>query len=232
MFTDPDGREYLVCGPNGNDGKCTTVSDEEFWKERKALEKTGNVYTGSRDFFETGQILNADGGVVATYANISIDSQAGQAIFAIRGAVDPIPMATAQFFGISAVLGTGGGFVLHYAVAATLAPTVTTLGLRAAPAVGAASQFGPGIIEKAVNYVTSNPAKVAHIFDKAQHNLGPLVSKLGGQENTVRAVLNGLNGKLPSAGTFETTVRVAGESVVVRGSVVGGVPKIGTMFIK
>jgi len=28
LFSDPDGREYLVCGPNGNDGKCTTVSDE------------------------------------------------------------------------------------------------------------------------------------------------------------------------------------------------------------
>src|SRR6185437_9663572 len=26
LFSDPDGRGYLVCGPNGNDGKCTTVS--------------------------------------------------------------------------------------------------------------------------------------------------------------------------------------------------------------
>lgn len=32
-FTDPDGREYLVCGPNGNDGKCTTVNDEKFLKK-------------------------------------------------------------------------------------------------------------------------------------------------------------------------------------------------------
>jgi RHS repeat-associated protein len=40
MFTDPDGREYLVCGPNGKDGKCTTVSDEQFQAERKALKET------------------------------------------------------------------------------------------------------------------------------------------------------------------------------------------------
>jgi hypothetical protein len=42
------------------------VSDEQFSAERKALEKTGNKYTGSRDFCESGQIQNADGGVVAT----------------------------------------------------------------------------------------------------------------------------------------------------------------------
>lgn len=72
----------------------------------------------------------------------------------------------------------------------------------------------------------------AHIFNKAQHNLGPLVSRLGGQENTVRAVLNALNGKLPSVGTFERVVDVGGQAVVVRGSVVNGVPKIATMFIK
>lgn len=138
LFSDPDGREYLVCGPNGNDGKCTTVSDEEFWAERKELKKTGNTYTGSGDFFETGQIKNADGEVVATYAQISIDDRAQQYIFAIRGAVDPIPMATAQFFGISAVLGTGGG-VLYYALAPVLAPTVTTLGLSGTGTSGAAT---------------------------------------------------------------------------------------------
>ena len=78
----------------------------------------------------------------------------------------------------------------------------------------------------------SNPAKVSHIFTKAQHNLQQLVSRLGGQENTVRAVLNALSGKLPSIGRFERVVNIGGESVVVRGSVVNGVPKIGTMFVK
>jgi hypothetical protein len=78
----------------------------------------------------------------------------------------------------------------------------------------------------------SNPAKVSHIFAQAGHNLQPLVSRLGGQENTVRTVLSALSGKLPSIGTFERVVNVGGESVVVRGSVVNGVPKIGTMFVK
>jgi len=126
VFTDPDGREYLVCGPNGNDGKCTTVSDEKFWAERKAFEKDGNVYTGNRDFYKSGQIKNAEGGVVATYVQISIDDLAQRYIFAIRGAVDPIPKATAQFFGISLVAGVTGGAAVY---ALSSAPAVTTLGL-------------------------------------------------------------------------------------------------------
>ena len=114
------------------------------------------------------------------------------------------------------------------------APFVNWLsrGLEASTAVRVMPQFTASTIEAAVNYVVDNPAKVAHIFNKAGHNLEPLVSKLGGQENTVRAVLGALNGKLPSVGTFERVVDVGGQSVVVRGSVVGGIPKIGTMFIK
>jgi hypothetical protein len=42
------------------------VSDEQFQAERKALKETGNIYTGSGNFYESGQIKNAEGGVVAT----------------------------------------------------------------------------------------------------------------------------------------------------------------------
>jgi hypothetical protein len=53
VYSDPDGREYLVCGPDGKN--CTKVSDEQFWAERKEFEKTGNVYTGNRDFYEADE---------------------------------------------------------------------------------------------------------------------------------------------------------------------------------
>jgi len=146
LFSDPDGMEYLVCGPNGNDGKCTTVSDEEFWAERRELKKTGNTYTGSGDFFETGQIKNADGDVVATYAQISIDDRVGQTIFAIRGAVDPIPKATAQFFGISLVAGTTGGVVLY-----ALGPSTTiTLGLKVV------REVVPSYVRRVLNYIKNS----------------------------------------------------------------------------
>jgi hypothetical protein len=92
------------------------------------------------------------------------------------------------------------------------------------------SQFSSSTIDDAVAYAMKN--KVTHVFGKAAHNLDPLVTKLGGQENTFRAVLSGLNGKLPSSGVFNNiSVNVGGYNVMVRGSVVNGVPKIGTMFI-
>ena len=92
------------------------------------------------------------------------------------------------------------------------------------------SQFSSRTIDDAVAYAMNN--KVTHVFGKAAHNLDPLVTKLGGQENTFRAVLNGLNGKLPSSGVFNNIpVNIGGYNVLVRGSVVNGIPKIGTMFI-
>ena len=92
------------------------------------------------------------------------------------------------------------------------------------------SQFSNSTIDDAVTYAMNN--KVTHVFGKAAHNLDPLVEKLGGQENTFRAVLNAANGKLPSSGIFSNiSLNVGGYNVMIRGSVVNGVPKIGTMFI-
>jgi RHS repeat-associated protein len=147
LFTDPDGRKYLVCDPDGKN--CTTVSDQEFYDERRALEKTGNKYTGNRDFYESGEIQNADGGVVATYVQISIDDLDKQYIFAIRGAVDPIPMATAQFFGISLVAGVTGGTAV-YALGPSAA--TTTLGLGGA----AAAKSAPSHVRRVLNHIKSS----------------------------------------------------------------------------
>jgi RHS repeat-associated protein len=92
------------------------------------------------------------------------------------------------------------------------------------------TQFSSSTIDDAVVYAMKY--KVNHIFGKAVHNLDPLVTKFGGQENTFRAVLNAANGKLPASGVFNNvSVNVGGYNVIIRGSVVNGVPKIGTMFI-
>lgn len=94
------------------------------------------MYTGSRDFFESGEIRNADGGIVATYIQTSIDDPAREAIFAIRNAVDPIPQATLDFFKLSLELGLPNG-VIRYVLRAP--STITTLG-SLANAGSAASQ--------------------------------------------------------------------------------------------
>jgi hypothetical protein len=45
--------------------------------------------------------------------------------------------------------------------------------------------------------------------------------------------LNAANGKLPISGIFkDIPVNVAGVTVLIRGNVIDGVPRLGTMFIK
>ncbi|MGH9968236.1 MAG: RHS repeat-associated core domain-containing protein, partial [Pyrinomonadaceae bacterium] len=224
VYSDPDGREYVVCDPNGKN--CTTVSDKEFYAERKAFEKTGNTYTGSRDFYESGQVKNADGGVVATYVQISIDDPVGQFVFAMRRAVDPIPKATAQFFGISLVVGATGGAAVY---ALGPAPAVTTLGLatRAAPvaagATGVLSQLSrtdASIFQKAAQY----GASAGNSFMNNLHALTrATVEKIpGGQLDKIGQI-----GNSPVYGSGRSGVGIAevkGVTVVVK--MVRGTPQI------
>lgn len=92
------------------------------------------------------------------------------------------------------------------------------------------SQFSTRTIDDAVSWA-SRPEKLTHLFDP-KHNLGPLVNQLGGQQNTLRAVLNAANGRLPASGVFNNIpVNVGGQTIFIRGSVHNGIPKLGTMFI-
>lgn len=92
-------------------------------------------------------------------------------------------------------------------------------------------QFSSKTIEESVGLIMKDANKLGHLF-APKHNLGPLVSKLGGQENTVRAVLNAANGKLPASGFFhQVPVQVHGQTVIIRGNVINGVPRLGTMYI-
>lgn len=62
----------------------------------------------------------------------------------------------------------------------------------------------------------NDPNKVLHLF-ASKHNLVPLVSKLRGQENMVRAVLNAANGKLPASGVFNNIpVNVGGTNYFLK----------------
>lgn len=60
-----------------------------------------------------------------------------------------------------------------------------------------------------------------------------MVDKLGGTEKTLRAVLCELSGKVGPNEIFENViVNVAGFEIFIRGRMIDGIPKIGTMFIK
>ena len=79
-----------------------------------------------------------------------------------------------------------------------------------------------------------DPNKLIHIFGKAQHNLGALLSKFKTQEDAYNAVLQATQGAANAGtigGTFQSVVSVQGLNITVRGIVVNGVVKIGTFFI-
>jgi hypothetical protein len=93
--------------------------------------------------------------------------------------------------------------------------------------------FSKTNIDDAVNHVMKDASRINHIFANKMHNLDQLVSKLGSNENTIRAVLEALDKKVPFNGMVQDlVVNVAGYDIYVRGRVMNGILKIGTMFIK
>ena len=73
--------------------------------------------------------------------------------------------------------------------------------------------------------------KLRHIFHP-KHKLAPVVKKLGGRENTVREALNAANGRIPLQGSFDNLpIILGGKRAIIRGRVVDGIPRVGTIFI-
>jgi RHS repeat-associated protein len=87
LLTDPDGRKYRICSA---DGKECYYHDDDFYNARRTGKSDGFTFSGSRDFFEGGEIRDKDGNVVATYQQISIDDPTREFIYAMRMSVgDP-----------------------------------------------------------------------------------------------------------------------------------------------
>ncbi len=92
--------------------------------------------------------------------------------------------------------------------------------------------FSPEAIAKGIEYLKDGN-KIRHIFENPDHKLGLLLNKFKTHELAIGAVLNAASGKLPDSGLFEDVViRVDEYEVYIRGVVMNGIPKIGTMFIK
>jgi hypothetical protein len=119
--------------------------------------------------------------------------------------------------------------LMFFENAGEAAPKVPSAG----QAVGTTHRFSSAAINEGVEWFFNTENKRKHVFDKPRHNLDRLVESLGSERNTVRAVLDSANGAIPASGLFEDIpVVVGGYIVYIRGVVIDGVPKIGTMFIK
>ena len=93
------------------------------------------------------------------------------------------------------------------------------------------SQFSESSIDNSFNTIINNQNNLNHIF-QSKHNLSQLINQLGGKENTIRTVLNTLNGKLPSNGIYSIQININGIEIYVRGNVINRINRIGTMYIK
>lgn len=71
--------------------------------------------------------------------------------------------------------------------------------------------------------------KLDHIF-VPKHNLDPLVQQFGSREAAMEQIIRSIGGPLPEAGPFEIVQNIGGQPVVIRGAVVDGIPRIGTVF--
>lgn len=80
----------------------------------------------------------------------------------------------------------------------------------------------------ALAYATK-PAKLGHIFEP-KHKLDPLVRRFGSEQAVMHEVLSSIEGLVPKAGIFGVATQIGGQTVIVRGAVVNGVVKIGTVF--
>jgi len=92
------------------------------------------------------------------------------------------------------------------------------------------SQFSNGTVDNGVSVSMRTQNNIDHIFN-SKHNLGSLVSKFGGEANTLKAVINAANGRFPANGVFNRIlVILEGQDVYLNGIVKNGVPIISTMF--
>jgi hypothetical protein len=125
----------------------------------------------------------------------------------------------AGFFAASCTLGAAGLGVVEGLV--TYGPLIDS-------ALAAAS---PGFAE-ALQYARI-PNNMSHIFNDAGHALSALASQLGGDAVVIEQALTQVYRLQLANGTYTAGVQVSvgGTTLIVRGVMIDGVFKIGTMFV-
>jgi hypothetical protein len=114
----------------------------------------------------------------------------------------------------------------HLACGATAGVALGIVGGWVAEGITAAA----GAVEGETIAVEAN--KLRHVFGNEGHNLSGLVEHFGSEEATFSAVQRATQaGAKGLSDVFETSVKVAGQNVTVRGRVIDGAVRIGTFFI-
>lgn len=120
------------------------------------------------------------------------------------------------------------GLALLSVAAVGLAGTGIRLAGRAAGGAAGGTRVLSTTERTALDYAT-RPQKLDHVF-VPKHNLDPLVRQFGSREAVMEQMIRNVGGQLPKSGPFQVTREIGGQTVVIRGAVVDGVPKVGTAF--
>lgn len=202
-YTDPTGTTYEICGVEGSGGggQCGNVSDQYF----AILSRSSRG--GFK--FEGGKILQG-GREVGRYQQTSVDPT-----------FDDFARLTGEL---------SSRWLREQSTQMAVGAAIAATGGLAAGA------FSGGLAMESSLSILNGPTSntLHHIFGKAPHNLGPLVARFGSQEVAFAAVRSATQAAVRArsiTGVFETTVRVGGQSVVVRGNVINGAVRIATFFI-
>ncbi|MCL2483588.1 MAG: hypothetical protein FWF43_09295, partial [Propionibacteriaceae bacterium] len=97
------------------------------------------------------------------------------------------------------------------------------------------STGGPGSPEalQQTLKLDSTENNLQHIFNNASHDHGldSLISTYGSQEKAFAAIVNSMQGKtFPASGDFSIKSTVSGVTVTIRGTIIDGIARIGTVF--
>ena len=107
----------------------------------------------------------------------------------------------------------------------------------AAPIAEFLTELSNEAFEKAVKYATTD-TKLVHFFGDhkdilIKHNFANLLNEVRDRKKVVEKIIMACIGKIPKDGAFEDIpVSVNGYEIYVRGTVINGIPDLGTIFIK
>ncbi|GEE01506.1 hypothetical protein nbrc107696_19520 [Gordonia spumicola] len=115
------------------------------------------------------------------------------------------------------------------------APAAPNPHLHSGPGAPAAPGNAAGALDAGQQQTLADalrPDKMDHVF-VPKHKLDSVVARSGGEEAAMREIVRSIQGPdLPTRGPFEVERAIHGEMVVIRGAVVNGIPRIGTVFIR
>lgn len=121
------------------------------------------------------------------------------------------------------------------ALGTVVGDSISELGSAANLDLGVAAKTGPGALralstsERTTLDDALRPDKLGHIFDP-KHNFDPLVQQFGSREAAMEQIVRNIGGPLPQKGPFQVARSIGGQDVYIRGSVVDGIPRIGTAY--